>query len=403
MKAHFIYISICLLVAIVSCKKVNEDCNRNDYLNAPEESFYVSYNGTGEESHGHFILTCSDGGYLQIGETGNIPNSAKILVVKTDAEGGLLWKQEFSDGGHCLGNSAIEVDNGYLICGALSENSTIFKLDKTNGTVLFQKSFDIGGSDAFEHIVETQNGIVAIGYVNAEDNLNTFYTGGEGYITFLNSQGEMSSNKSIDEYISHAYRVKSYNNELIVSGLSKGAEDFVLIKMDSSGNVIWSDNYGGASADHCFGMDVANDGSIFLTGHTLSGTENWDTYTIKISNDGDQIWESVNGNPRGFKPKFIHDEAWGVKSTGDGGCIIAAGTGDEYGRYKRKCGTEKENSNSWQVYLVKLDQNGNVEWQQTYGENGVDWAGEDIDLTNDGAVIVAVDDGGFGFLKLDSF
>ena len=32
-----------------------------------------------EESHGHFILTCSDEGYLQVGETGVFPSTAKIL------------------------------------------------------------------------------------------------------------------------------------------------------------------------------------------------------------------------------------------------------------------------------------------------------------------------------------
>ena len=148
-------------------------------------------------------------------------------------------------------------------------------------------------------------------------------------------------------------------------------------------------------------MDVSNDGSIFLTGHTLSGTENWDTYTMKINNSGSQVWEYKHGNPRGFKPKYIHDEAWGIKSTNDGGCVVVAGTGDEYGRYKRRCGNEGDDSNTWHVYLVKYDADGNVDWEKTYGNEEGDWAGEDIDLTSDSGAIVAVDDGGFGFLKIN--
>ena len=31
--------------------------------------------------------------------------------------------------------------------------------------------------------------------------------------------------------------------------------------------------------------------------------------------------EQKNGNPRGFNPQYIHDEAWGIKATDDGGCI----------------------------------------------------------------------------------
>jgi hypothetical protein len=47
--------------------------------------------GSGEESHGHSILSCFYGGFLQIVETGFIPNSAKILVEKlTEMEKG-IW------------------------------------------------------------------------------------------------------------------------------------------------------------------------------------------------------------------------------------------------------------------------------------------------------------------------
>jgi hypothetical protein len=51
--------------------------------------------------------------------------------------------------------------------------------------------------------------------------------------------------------------------------------------------------------------------------------------------------------------------------------------------------------------LVKYDNNGNVQWQKTYGDaEGGDWAGEDIALTPDGGAMVAVDNGSFGFLKI---
>lgn len=81
-----------------------------------------------------------------------------------------------------------------------------------------------------------------------------------------------------------------------------------------------------------------------------------------------------------------------------------AGTGDEYGRYKRRCGNDGDTSNKWQVYLLKFDATGHLEWERTYGENnGMNWAGEDIDLTSDGVAIIAVDNGEFGFLKIDPF
>ena len=404
MGKHY-YISILVITLLfLGCRKVNDDCNMNDYPNAPGIEWNTEVDGSGEESHGHYILSCSDGGFLQIGETGFIPNSAKILVVKTDENGNLIWKKEFGNGGNNLGNSAIETFDGYIVCGAVNENSTIIKLNKSDGSLLFQETANNGCNDAYEDLVITSAGIVAVGYVNAEDNTNTFYTEGEGYITFLNSNGVKQNGININQYLAQAYRIGSLNNEFYISGLTENASDYGLIKTDSIGNVIWNKKYGGPSADHCFGMDMGDDGSIFLTGHTLSGTENWDTYTMKIDTSGNQIWETKFGNPRGFKPKFIHDEAWGIKSTSDGGCIIVAGTGDEYGIYKRRCGNNGDNSNTWHIYLVKFDASGNIDWQKTYGgEKGVDWAGEAIDLTSDGGAIVALDNGKFGFVKIEPF
>ena len=65
----------------------------------PEIDWFVDYNGSGEESHGHYIIQCNDGGFLQIGETNFLPSS-KLLVIKTDTNGQILWEREINNGGH---------------------------------------------------------------------------------------------------------------------------------------------------------------------------------------------------------------------------------------------------------------------------------------------------------------
>ena len=91
-ESHYISFLIILLLGS-GCKKVNKDCNVYEYPNAPTKEWQTEITGSEEESHGHYILTCSDGGYLQIGETGFVPNSAKILIVKTSKTGSLIWKR----------------------------------------------------------------------------------------------------------------------------------------------------------------------------------------------------------------------------------------------------------------------------------------------------------------------
>ena len=365
----------------------------------PEQTWFTSYGGTGEESHGHYILACSDGGFLQIGETGFIPNTAKILVVKVNSTGQFEWKQEFGDVGHNLGNNAIETADGYVIVGALNEDSSVIKLNKSTGELIFSESFDNGGSDAIESIIEVDNGFIGVGYIDAEDRDNTFFTEGKGHLTFIDDLGLKTSEMSLDPHMAHAYRIDTHNNQIFISGLTEEAFDYALMKMTMAGEIIWSNTYGGDSYDHNFAFDISPDGAVYLSGHTLSGTANWDTYTLKLDNDGNVVWENTRGNPRGFNPQYIHDEVWGAAATPDGGVIIVAGTGDEYSSYS-ECNDE-DCSDAWRVYLIKYDSNGDLVWEMTLaGEENSDWAGEDICLTSDGGAVVAVDNGEFGFLKI---
>ena len=367
----------------------------------PKGEWFKFVDGSQEEAHAHFIFTSSDNGILQIGETGFLDNNtARILVAKTDSSGNLIWKKEFGDPGHNLGNSIIEVSDGYIITGSINKNSIVIKVDKSSGNTLWSQTYDNGGTDAIEHLVETGSGYAAVGYINATDENNTFYTEGEGYISFLDLNGNKLSGKSFDSQMSHAYRIFKVENNLVISGLTAGAEDYALMKTNLSGEKDWVKTYGGDNKDHCFAMDISKDNSIYLSGHTLSGVDNWDTYTMKIDLDGNKLWEKKRGNPRGFNPLYIHDEVWDLKATDDGGCIIVAGTGDEYA-YEESCPQSKDLSNVWQVYLIKFSSSGEIQWDKTYAPlSGDDWAGEAIEITSDGGAVIAVDNSQFGILKI---
>ena len=97
----------------------------------PNILWFQDYGGTGEESHGHFILSCDDGGFLQVGETYDYSNSSsKLLIVKTNENGVLDWNREIGIGDHNLGNSVLELADGFLVVGGLNQNSSLIKLDK---------------------------------------------------------------------------------------------------------------------------------------------------------------------------------------------------------------------------------------------------------------------------------
>ena len=51
--------------------------------------------------------------------------------------------------------------------------------------------------------------------------------------------------------------------------------------------------------------------------------------------------------------------------------------------------------------MLKFNTYGTRQWEATYGPTEGDWAGEDICVTQEGDFVVAVDNGAFGFLKLN--
>ena len=79
-------------------------------------------------------------------------------------------------------------------------------------------------------------------------------------------------------------------------------------------------------------MVVDYEGNYLLGGHTTGGegVVNWDYLAIKVNSDGEQVWRRTYGQPRGFDPRWIHDEMYSVGLDGDGNYILLGGSGDEY-------------------------------------------------------------------------
>ncbi len=397
-----------------STDDTNTDDTNTDSANTltkqPERVWYRSHSGTEEESHGHFIMYTQDGGFLQIGETGYIAETgsrAKLMVIKVDSSGNQQWRRILGERGHNLGNSAIEEADSYVIVGALNRASTLIKLSKSDGSVILQKTYNLSGTNAIEHAIATDGGYALVGYTDAEDPGNTFYTEGKGLFMLVDKQGEVLQTKpgiDLNQYMSHGYRIGRSQGKLVIAGLTAGAEDYAVASFNEQTLALeWSNVYGGNQPDHLFALAVTDAGDVYVSGHTLSGTLNWDTYTIKLNSDGVKLWERKVGNPRNYDGTYIHDEVWGAAVTADGGVVIVAGTGDEYAAYSQCNDSPVDCSDEWQVYLVKFASDGVQQWQATYGSEGNgDWAGEDITITPAGEAVVAVDDGQFGFLKLAS-
>jgi hypothetical protein len=133
------------------------------------------------------------------------------------------------------------------------------------------------------------------------------------------------------------------------------------------GNLIWTRTIGGSKVDFGCNITKTKDGGCAIAGFTSSfGAGGYDYYVVKLKSNGDLDWTKTIGGR-------FNDEAGYISTTKDGGYILTGFT------------------NSWadtngDIYIVKLDSNGNLQWTQTAGGKQQDWGGSIIQSKTKGYI-----------------
>ncbi len=156
--------------------------------------------------------------------------------------------------------------------------------------------------------------------------------------------------------------------------------DFWVIKTDDMGNIQWNNTYGGAEEDQCYSLNKTSDGGYILTGSTNSyGSGFSDVWLVKINNSGEELWNKTFGGSN-------HDHGNSVKQTSDGGYIIVGVT-------------EPSPTEFIDIYIIKTNSTGDLEWENTFGGDKPD-GGYSVLQTDSGYVIAGSkrNPGDFGWL-----
>jgi len=326
----------------------------NPLIPSPSISWQKSMGGSLVEFEQDSIQT-TDGGYIYVGMTtstdgdvtGNHGNG-DYWVVKVSSIGDIQWEK-------CLGGSDYDAattiqqttDGGYIVAGYTYSTDGdvtgnhgngdfwVVKLS-SNGAIQWQKCLGGSNFDYANSIRQTTDG----GYIVA------------GY-TF-STDGDVSGNH--------------------------GNGDFWVVKLSSNGAIQWQKCFGGSNSDYARDIQKTLDGGYLVVGYTYSNNGDVsgnhgdaDYWVVKLSCSGTLQWQKCLGGGS-------TDWSNSAFQTTDSGYIVAGGT------YSTD-GDVRGNHGSSDYWVVKLSNNGNIQWQRCFGGKNDEWVTSIHQISSGGYIV----------------
>lgn len=391
---------------------------------------------------GTHLTGTSDGGFVAIGWSASTDGDATdnhggndILVTRLDANGGMLWRRSFGGSSEDYAYSCIEASDGsimiaghtYSTDGDVTQNQGdsdlwVFRLSPL-GAIIWQRTYGGSGAEGGGEIQEVADGgFVIHGFTGSSDgDVVDLHPGGgsqDHWVVKIDASGALEWNRalggsSMDVGTELIHTTNggflmnfSYtsSNDGDVTG-NHGTEDCWLVKLSAAGSIEWSLTIGGSQRE--FGSDVRElaNGDFMLLGNTTSDDGDIvltqggsDVLLAKISGSGSLLWTRTYGGTGA-------DDCRSMAPTGDGGFVLAGSSNSVDGDVTSNLG-ERD------VWALKVDANGAIIWQRSFGGTMDEWAFMEkgdlggyvltgITYSNDGAIMGGHGDRELWLAKLD--
>lgn len=242
------------------------------------------------------------------------------------------------------------------------ENIILLKI-ASNGAIQWKKYFDFTDTEYGYSVQQTSDGgFIVTGRTYAE--IFLLKTASDGSLQWAKTFGGSYSQegKCVRQTSDGGFIITGFTN------FGAGDYDVYLIKTDLNGTLQWTKTYGGTNSDLGNAVQQTSDEGYIIAGTTSSyGAGLEDVYLIKTASDGTLQWTKTFGGN-------LREEGNSVQQTKDGGFIVNGST-NSYGM------------GSDDVYLVKTDSNGTLQWSKTYGGTGYEF-GYSVSQTNDAGFII---------------
>lgn len=298
--------------------KVNSAGNKQWWINlggsADDEARSVWQNSDGSYSFA--------GNSRSSGATLTNRGNSDALAGRVNATGALVWLRSYGGTQFDAATGIQQITQGdIVISGVTSSNN-------------FDVSNRRGGSDAWVLRLNNTNGNIVWSRVfggTEDDRAASLRQIAGGDIIVIGSSE--SNNRDVSQ--------------------NRGQEDFWAFRITNGGTLVWSTTYGGPQADDAFGMAITPDGGILMSGESMSASQQVplnrggdDFLTIKINSSGVFQWAITSGGNR-------DESAAAVAVTTDGGFVVAGYT------ESRNNGDVTTNRGEKDYWLVKYSSSAN--------------------------------------------
>ncbi len=252
-----------------------------------------------------------DEGFIIVGQSSpKLFENSNLWAIKTDSRGMLEWEKKFGGDENDVGYDVISTtDGGFLLVGYTwsfgnSQQAYAIKID-FHGNVQWERTY--GGSvwDVATSVIELKGG----GYM---------------IIGFSNSPG-----------------------------ISSGNSDIYLIKISSSGDLIWQKGYGNQTyPNHEWGYDIVEliEGGFIAVGSRDRYNEgSTNGLIIRLDESGNLLWEKEL-----LEDGQIAESIYSISITDEGAYYLCSSVNSE------------DSPDLFQPRIIKMDGFGNIDWRRTF-------------------------------------
>jgi len=361
-----------------------------EFSEPPKTEWSRTYGWTDQEDERDLIKT-SDGGYAVVGCTRSFGvGGLDFWLVKTNSTGHMEWNRTYGGSSDDFAWSVVQtVDGGYALAGytlSFGAGSGDFWLVKTNSTGHMEWNRTYGGSsdDRARSIVQTVDG----GYLLSGYTWSFSAGANDFWLVKTNSTGHMEWNRTYGgsgQDVVESVVLEAGGDGYVIAGHTSsygaGGKDFWLVKTNSTGHMEWSRTYGGPEQNYAESVTRTMDGGYAIAGYAWPfGAGGKDFWLVKTNSTGHMEWSQPYGGA-------AEDVGRSVVQTVDGGYAIVGHT-------------QSFGAGGKDFWLVKTNSTGHMEWNKPYGELPDDIA-RSVVQTVDGGYAIAGHTKSYGAGNMD--